>query len=252
MRHSRVASCGNRQHSPLRQAVGVLATFVASGLMHGLIIMYLCGKFGWKNALFFVVHGCAVLLERFTKETLGKTSMVKRLMHKIPRWIFIFYTLGILHLTSHSLFWPEVLGLSGQIVKSINFFETTIGWPTHRDDAFPLSRYKSGDLGSIKTWRERMCAPYHLWINCRCAFWLCDVGGCFSFLFQLFGWRLAKNMLASTSWWIQIICTMSLLMLWALRLRGPAHIDWTSNNASVMVDVLRASLYIILAAACSP
>ncbi|GMH44143.1 hypothetical protein BSKO_12077 [Bryopsis sp. KO-2023] len=108
-----------RMPSPLRQVLAVEATFLASGMIHGVLIGYLTGSFGWKNMSFFVLHGILVLSERVFKDTIGKRKNVKAVMNNLPTPVCAACILGILHVTSHYLFWPEVLGLSKQVADSL-------------------------------------------------------------------------------------------------------------------------------------
>ncbi|XP_021755324.1 long-chain-alcohol O-fatty-acyltransferase-like [Chenopodium quinoa] len=94
-------------------AIGMMATFTVSGLMHELIYFYFTRVMPtWEVTWFFVLHGVCTALEVVVKEVVVQRFRLHRLISG-P------LTLGFIAVTAWWLFLPQILR-SGYDVKVIN------------------------------------------------------------------------------------------------------------------------------------
>jgi len=97
-----IASEASYKPRKLRSAMAVCWTFVASGLMHELLIGYINPKGQTGHWLaFFSLQGPLVILESYVKKHCG---------FKLPRWCQVLTTISLLLLVGHYFFFPPVIG----------------------------------------------------------------------------------------------------------------------------------------------
>lgn len=99
-------------------AVGVLAAFAVSGLMHELLFWYLSrGTPSWEMTMFFVVHGVCVVAEFKIKGRLGKREW------RLPWFVTGPLTVGFVIWTSSWLFFPPLMrnGLDVRVIGELLF-----------------------------------------------------------------------------------------------------------------------------------
>ncbi|PON38716.1 Wax synthase domain containing protein [Parasponia andersonii] len=85
------------------QFMGLMASFVVSGLMHESIYYYLSrARPTWEVTLFFVLQGVSTGIEIAVKRAVGDTWRLHRVVSGV-------LTLGFLVLTGNWLFFPQLL-----------------------------------------------------------------------------------------------------------------------------------------------
>lgn len=96
--------------SPLRTAVGLLATFTVSGLMHSLVMFYAFPiDFPVLYGLFFIVNALVIIAESMMKAVLKEIGQYHSIVARVPSWMFNLYANSVVFTLTHLFFWPEII-----------------------------------------------------------------------------------------------------------------------------------------------
>eukprot|EP00210_Caulerpa_lentillifera_P001781 g1711.t1 len=101
---------------PLNQRIwGMLLTFLASGLIHAIMLMHVIPNktFPYRYIAFFVVSSTIVIMEKFLKHLLKGTGLYSMMTDKVPSILYMIYVHMTLQVLSYHLFWPDMLETGG-------------------------------------------------------------------------------------------------------------------------------------------
>ena len=102
-----------------RRAMATCLSFIVSGILHEVFIIYLRGRISGYWLAFFSVQGPLVIAESFARRLLRA-----RCIGGVPKFISIPATLGLLLTLGDLLFFPDVtrMGIVSQILKNLSDF----------------------------------------------------------------------------------------------------------------------------------
>eukprot|EP00210_Caulerpa_lentillifera_P006781 g6480.t1 len=103
-----LARSSGARAKPLRQMIGVLCTFLGSGIMHWLVIYYIVRISAWMNAISFCIHGGIVVIERCFFIWIYQYPKLMRYWNQIPWLVKAFCAQFVLHFVAHKFFWAEL------------------------------------------------------------------------------------------------------------------------------------------------
>ncbi|KAK9830467.1 hypothetical protein WJX72_011911 [[Myrmecia] bisecta] len=93
----------------------MLASFVASGVIHEIIFWYIMGVATWKWLIYFSIQGPLVLVEIMLKRA------AKRRNSRLPAWASIPLTWVVLIWVAHHFFFPPTTetGLADRVLDQL-------------------------------------------------------------------------------------------------------------------------------------
>lgn len=109
--------------SRLRLSIAVLSAFLASGVIHAVLLMQLADTTSIPvlYTLFFCANSVVVMVEKMVKYVSKGSVRFQNAVDSIPNVIKIAYVHVVVVIFAHYLFWPDVIkfGLKDENVNSV-------------------------------------------------------------------------------------------------------------------------------------